>query len=141
MLDALRKLIADSLPAVPAMDPPTSPYDIRVAACALLLEVAYVDGTMTADERAEITRTLVADFGVDQRGADEIMATAETVLRDAPSERSLTSHLVAEYDEDQRMLLRDMLRTIAGADGRLHDHEALVLARLDRLLALPPQSA
>jgi uncharacterized tellurite resistance protein B-like protein len=141
MLDALRKLIADSLPAVPAMDPPTSPYDIRVAACALLLEVAYVDGTMTADERAEIARTLVADFGVDQRGAEEIMAMAETVLRDAPSERSITAQLVSEYDEDQRMLLRDMIRNIAGADRRLHDHEALLLARLDRLLALPPQSA
>jgi uncharacterized tellurite resistance protein B-like protein len=141
MLDALRKLIADSLPAVPAMDPPTSPYDIRVAACALLLEVAYVDGAMTADERAEIARTLVADFGVDQRGAEEIMAMAETVLRDAPSERSITAQLVSEYDEDQRMLLRDMIRNIAGADRRLHDHEALLLARLDRLLALPPQSA
>jgi hypothetical protein len=34
-----------------------------------------------------------------------------------------------------------MIRNIAGADRRLHDHEALLLARLDRLLALPPQSA
>jgi uncharacterized tellurite resistance protein B-like protein len=138
MLDALRKLIADSLPDVPAMDPPTSPYDVRVAACALLLEVAYVDGRLTGDERRQIVRTLVADFGVDERGAEEIVGLAEQVLRDAPTEQSLTHQLTAQYDDDQRLQLRDMLQRVAGADGSMHAHEQAVLARLERLLAVPP---
>lgn len=130
MLDTLRALLSDSLPSVPPMDAPTTPDDIRVAACTMFLEVAYADGTMSADERRTIVRTLVRHFGVDERGAEELFAAAESQIGMGTSEGELTRQLVAEYDQDQRITLAEMLREIASADGWVDEREERLLSSM-----------
>ncbi|MES2521065.1 MAG: TerB family tellurite resistance protein [Gemmatimonadota bacterium] len=134
MLDSLRALLADSLPEVPPLDTPAVPGDIRVAACALLLEMAYADGRMTADERKVVTRSLTRHFGVDERGADELMQLAASQLGEATEPTSYTQQLVAEYDQDQRIMLAEMLREVASADGWLDQHEETLLGRFEMWL-------
>jgi uncharacterized tellurite resistance protein B-like protein len=134
MLDALRALVADSLPVVPPMDVPAVPGDVRVAACALLLEIAYVDDRMTREERKTIVRSLTKHFGVDGRGAEELLSIAEEQVRANPQPTSFTEQLVAEYDRDQRIMLAEMLREVASADGWLADHEDWLLNRFEQWL-------
>ena len=57
MLDSLRVLLADSLPSVPDLAEPVTSQDVRVAACALMLEVAYSDGRLSEEERKLIDFT------------------------------------------------------------------------------------
>jgi len=134
MLDTLRALIADSLPDVPPMDTPAAPGDIRIAACALLLEMAYADGRMTPDERSTIVGSLTRHFGVDARGAEELMQLAEEQLGETTDATSYTGQLVAEYDQDQRIVLAEMLREVASADGWLDAHEELLLEKFEQWL-------
>ena len=134
MLDAIRRLLADSLPETQPMDPITTPGDIRVAACALLLEMAYVDDKFTPDERKTIVRTLIRHFGVDGRGAEELIALAEERVLTNPQPTSYTEQLVAEYDQDQRIMLAEMLREVASADGLLGQHEDWLLTRFEEWL-------
>ncbi len=136
MLDTLRMLIADSLPSVPDLEPPIHPGDIRVAACALLLEVAHADNRLSRDERAVITRSLVNHFGVDERGAVELMAEAERQLQTAADHASFTRQLVAEYDEEQRTVLAEMMWDVARADGWLEAHETFVASKLEQWLGV-----
>lgn len=137
MLDSLRVLIADSLPSVPELAEPVTPRDVRVAACAMMLEVAYSDGRFSEEERKLISSSLVSQFGVDARGAEEIMSLAEQQLADAPSDIGFASQLVAEYDEDQRITLAEMLHEIASADGWLSGNEDFVLSKLEAWLGVP----
>lgn len=134
MLDTLRGLLADSLPDVPPMDVPAVPGDIRVAACALLLEMAYVDGRMTPDERKTIVRSLTKHFGVDGRGAEELIALADEQVNTNPQPTTYTEQLVTEYDQDQRIMLAEMLREVASADGWLADQEEWLLNRCEAWL-------
>jgi len=136
MLDALRVLIADSIPAVPEMDEPVTSRDVRVAACAMMLEVAYADGRLSEDERKLISRSLVGHFGVDARGAEEIMSVAQQQLADATGDVGFASQLVAEYDEDQRITLAEMLHEIASADGWFDGNEEFVLGKLEQWLGV-----
>lgn len=140
MLDSLRALIADSLPDVPPMDTPAAPGDIRIAACALLLEMAYADGRMTADERKTIVQSLTRHFGVDERGAEELMQLAEEQLSETSEATSYTGQLVAEYDQDQRIMLAEMLREVASADGWLDAHEELLLEKFEAWLKVDRSS-
>ncbi len=140
MLDTLRALIADSLPDVPPMDTPAAPGDIRIAACALLLEMAYADGRMTEEERATIVGSLTRHFGVDARGAEELMALAESQLGETTEATSYTAQLVAEYDQDQRIVLAEMLREVASADGWLDTHEELLLGKFETWLKVDRSS-
>jgi len=136
MLDTLRQLIADSMLSVPALDPPIMPGDIRVAACALLLTMAHADNRLSRDERSVITRSLVTYFGVDERGAMELIAAAEQEWASAADETAFTAQLRAEYDEDQRQLLADLLWKVAGADGWLDDHETVLIEKTAQWLGI-----
>ncbi|WP_353266455.1 TerB family tellurite resistance protein [Gemmatimonas sp.] len=136
MLDTLRMLIADSLPSVPDLDPPIHPGDIRVAACALLLEIAHADKQLSRDERVVIERSLVTYFGVDERGALELMAEAERQLATQTDDASFTRQVIAEYDEDQRHVLSDLIWDVANAGGWLGEHEALLATRLEQWLGV-----
>lgn len=113
MLDTLRMLLADSLPTAGELDPPIHPGDLRVAACALLLQVAHADGHFSREERAVISRTLVTYFGLDERGALELMAEAERQLATATDDASFTRQLIAEYDNEQRRMLADFFWEVA----------------------------
>lgn len=136
MLDTLRKLIADSLPAVPAAEPPIDAADIRVAACALLLEIAHADKRLSPDERGVILRSLTTYFGVDERGALELIAKAESAWADRADDSAITQQLMAEYDDDQRRVLADLLWDVAEADGWLGMHEATLTARIEQWLGV-----
>lgn len=129
-------LIADSLPAVPDLDPPIHAGDIRVAACALLLEIAHADRRLSRDERAVILRSLTTYFGVDERGALELIAEAERQLAEGADEAAFTRQLIAEYDEDQRFVLADLMWDVAHADGWTDHHEASLAARLEQWLGV-----
>jgi uncharacterized tellurite resistance protein B-like protein len=137
MLDSLRVLLADSLPSVPELAEPVTPQDVRVAACAMMLEVAYADGRLSEDERKLISSSLVKHFGVDARGAEEIMSVAQSQFADFQSEVGFASQLVAEYDQDQRIMLAEMLHEIASADGWLDGNEEFVLEKLEAWLGIP----
>ena len=125
MLDTLRMLIADSLPTIPDAEPPIVASDIRVAACALLLEVAYADRHFSRDERVVITNALTTHFGVDERGAAEIVEVAEAELLREPTDESFTRQVMAEYDDEQKVLLAQMLWDVAHAEGAPADEESL----------------
>lgn len=136
MLDALRVLIADSLPTIPELDEPVTPSDVRVAACVMMLAVAYADGRFSESERQRISQSLVNQFGVDGRGAEEIMSYAQTALNSSDSEIEFASKLVTEYDEDQRIMLAEMLHEIASADGWMSGHEEFVLGKMEQWLGV-----
>ncbi len=137
MFNALRVLIADSLPEVPELAEPITPLDVRVAACAIMIKVAFADGHFTEDERKRISDSLVKHFGVDARGAEEIMSAASRRMKDFPDDVGFTSQLVAEYDRDQRITLAGVLREVASADGWLSGNEDFVLNKFGEWLGLP----
>jgi uncharacterized tellurite resistance protein B-like protein len=134
MLDTLRKLIADSLPVLPPSEPPLVDTDLRVTAGALLLRMAYADEYFAPEERQLITQALTTHFGVDTRGALELVEAAGGVLHTGPSDATLAAQLAAAYDADQRLMLADLIWDVAHADGVADRHEAFLANKLEHWL-------
>ncbi|MBU6367138.1 MAG: TerB family tellurite resistance protein [Gemmatimonadetes bacterium] len=141
MFDTLRMLIADSLPAVPDLDPPIDAADIRVAAAALLLAMASADTQSRRDERVVMLRALTTWFGVDQRGAMELLEAAEDAWRAGGTTDGFIRQLSEEYDPDQRLILADLLWEVARADGWLDARETALASQLTRWLGVGPTAA
>jgi len=139
VLDRLRRLVT-ARPAshAGAGGRASAPADVRVAAVALLLELAYADGHFTADERAHIEAALDRHFGLAGDDARALMAEAERQVRAAVDQFGFTRQLVAEYDLGQRMLLAELMWGVILADGTLDDHEAYLVRKLANLLQLEP---
>lgn len=134
MLDALRKFFEKN--AAPSEKDPDQA--LRVAACALLLEMAHADGSFTDDERAHIERVLAESFDVSEDRARELIALAEAERKEAVDLHQFTSLIVKHYDEGQRYVLAELLWRVVLADGELSRHEDMLLHRLGRLLDLRP---
>src|SRR5688572_23852663 len=122
MFEALKSLFAKHAPAAaaPAADPDRA---LKIAACALLLEMAHADEEFTDAEREHIEALVARHFALDEDTTREILAAAERERRDATDLHQLTSVITRQYDEGQRLLLSELLWRVVYADGKLSEHE------------------
>jgi uncharacterized tellurite resistance protein B-like protein len=131
MLERLRSmLLGDDLPPVHQW----RREDVEVAAAALLIEAARVDGRIDPAERATIAALLGRRFGLDAAAAEALMDLAER-----ESERSVElhhfAHIVTQrFAEAARIELIEMLWAVVYADGVVTDFEANLLRRIAGLL-------
>jgi uncharacterized tellurite resistance protein B-like protein len=123
---------------VPDLEPPIDAGDIRVAACALLLAMASADTQSRRDERVAMLRALTTWFGVDQRGAMELLETAEGARRSGGTTDGFVRQLREEYDDDQRLVLSDLVWEVARADGWLDGREVALATQLTQWLGVAP---
>ena len=138
MLDALRKLISDNVQGTPGAHSRVHTYDVRVAACAMLLELANADGDFSDVERQRIIDILQRHFGVDAVGAEALMAEAAAAAKEAVDDFVFTRQVVREYDLAQRMVLAELMWQVVLADGQLDGQESYLMRKLANLLQLEP---
>ena len=117
-----------------APDPGRDDIDKRLAAAALLVEAAAIDGEFGDQERAAMNAVLTREF---ELTAEEL----ETLVAEAAEVQSETNHLLRftraikdAYPLEERIQVIEMLWEIVYADGILHDYEANLLGRVSGLL-------
>ncbi len=144
MIDALKALFTRHAapegapvptPAASATHPDTG---LRVAACALLLEMAHADSEFSGAERTHIEEAMVRHFDLDTATARELIEIAERERHDAADLHQFTTIINRHYDEGQRMVLAELLWRVVYADGELSRHEDYLSRKLANLLDLRP---
>lgn len=141
MLDSLKALfnrhaVTESpVTAASAIHPDSG---LRVAACALLLEMAHADDEFTSEERMHIEAVLVRHFDLDPDTARELIEVAERERRDATDLHQFTAIINRHYDDGQRMVLAELLWRVVYADGELSRHEDYLSRKIANLLELRP---
>ncbi len=142
MLDAIRSFVtqriqrtAHTSPDVPAR---AATQEVRLAACALLLELAHADGEFSDPERAHIEGALDRHFGLDQATARELIELAEAERAHSIDHFQFTRLIVDHYDLGQRMVLAEVMWGVILADQELAQHEAYLIRKLAKLLELEP---
>jgi uncharacterized tellurite resistance protein B-like protein len=137
MLEKLRSLFAkhSTMPSTPSVDPNRA---LKVAACALLLEMAYADDKFTTDERVRIEEIVAQHFALNAEATRELLEAADRERREATDLFQLTSVITRNYDEGQRLLLSELLWRVVYADGVLSEHEDYLAQKLAVLLDLRP---
>ena len=141
MLDRLRKLLGNA-PDQPVRtgeaSTPLRTNDVRLAACALLIELACVDGEFSAVERQRILAILQRHFGVDEAGAEELITEAARASRTSVDDFVFTRQVVRDYDLAQRMVLAELMWQVVLADGAVAGDESYLMRKLANLLQLEP---
>lgn len=113
-----------------------SSHDIRIATCALLMEMANSDGKFTESEKNSIISYLKNDFNLSGEEVDNLLIS--TVQR---SENSIdlwqfTSLINKNYTIDEKIGIIEAIWTIAYADGILDKYEDYLVHKLANLLHL-----
>src|SRR5919106_1909503 len=132
MLDRLRHLLTARPPAA---QPAAHSFEERqLAAAALMVEAATMDGTLGSDERVQIGRLVQDRFGLSADEAADLIVEAEQAVAASVQWHGFTSAIKHGFDHAERVELIEMLWEVVYADGQLHDYEASLLRRIAGLL-------
>ena len=106
----------------------------RMAAAALMVEAATLDGKVDAKERATIRDLLQRHFTISETEAATLLAEAETTQATANHLLRFTRTIKDTYSPDERVAIIEMLWEVVYADGVVHPYEANLLRRVSGLL-------
>ena len=106
----------------------------HLAAAALMVEAALVDGSFGEQERLQIRQLLEGRLGLAASAARELLDHAAERSAEGSDWHGYTRVLKDAYDEQGRIALVEMLWEIVLADGAVHDYEASLMRRVPALL-------
>jgi|SRR5215510_12601622 len=138
MLQAFKQFLSDL--TVGEKDPSRFGHDdYRLAAAALLIHAAVIDGAMSDIERNRLVGIIMLRFGLDEAAAKELVAEATQAEQQAIDLYHFTSLLNRTLDETGRQQVIEMMWQIAYADGRITEFEDNLIWRAADLLCVPSE--
>lgn len=108
--------------------------DYRLAAAALLIHAATIDGAMSDTERNRLIAVLMLRFDLDETAANELVAAATQAEQQAVDLYHFTSLLDRSLDDRGRQQIIEMMWQVALADGRVTEFEDNLIWRAADLL-------
>ena len=138
MLDAIKSLFS---PKTREADPRADAVDIdpvHLAACSLLLEIAYADGQFSPEERAHLEQVLERHFSLPADSGRQLIELAERERHGSIDHFQFTRVLNERYDVGQKMVLAEVMWGLVLADGQIAEHEHYLTRKIANLLELEP---
>jgi uncharacterized tellurite resistance protein B-like protein len=113
--------------------------DYRLAAAALLVHAAAIDGDMSPTERDKLHAVIKRRFALDDAATDELIDKATAAEHEAVDLYHFTSLLNRMLDEEGRAKVIEMMWEIVYADGKRDELEDNLLWRAADLLGVSPR--
>lgn len=136
MLDGIKKFFKTSMSPPAATEPTASRKDIRLAACALLMEIAHADDEFTDDERKHLESAVQRQFGLDAPEAQKLLALAGQERAQAVDLWQFTNLIAENYSMGQKMVLAEIMWGLAYSDGKLAGREDYLMRKICNLLRI-----
>ena len=136
MLDSIKTFFSSSMSPVEESDPEENKKDIRLAACALLRELAYADEEFTEDEREHLEFAIRRQYGLEPTQATQLIGLAEEARAGAVDLWQFTSLIAENYSVGQKMVLAEIMWGLVYSDGELADKEQHLMRKISHLLKL-----
>ena len=137
MIDAFRRLLGSQEGEdAPGKDSPASPNDVRIATCALFIEMAKIDGEFSEEERRRIVSILRESYDMPEERIDILIEVAGKVLEGSIDLWRFT-HRINETDgEEDKVRIVEMMWRLGYAHGLIQAHEDYLMHKLAHLLDL-----
>ncbi|HYA04938.1 MAG TPA: TerB family tellurite resistance protein [Xanthobacteraceae bacterium] len=113
--------------------------DYRLAAAALLVHAAAIDGDILPSERDQLRAVLKQSFGLDDATTDELLEQATAAERESVDLYHFTHLLNRALNEGGRARVVEMMWQIVYADGRRDELEDNLIWRAADLLGVSPR--
>ena len=110
--------------------------DLRIAACALLLEVAHADDHFSRSERRHLRDLVRRHFGLRAEAAAELIVVAESERQRRTDLWGFTKLVKAHYSTGQKLVLAEAMWGLVLADGKLAAREDYIMRKISRLVGL-----
>ena len=113
-----------------------SQHDIRVAVCALCIEMARIDEKFTPEELAQVLAILKEKYQLPAENAEALLAAAEQALEKSVDLWQFARLINENYSIDEKLEIIEFLWQIVYVDGKMDEHEHYLMNKLSNLLRL-----
>jgi uncharacterized tellurite resistance protein B-like protein len=114
------------------------PDDYRLAAAAMLVHAAAIDGEMSQSERDKLHAVIKQRFALDDAATDDLIVKATEAEHEAVDLYHFTHQLNRALDEEGRAKIVEMMWEIVYADGQRDELEDNLIWRAADLLGVSP---
>ena len=136
MIDVVKRFFGKTTTEVSKDANQNTTHDIRVATCALFVEIARIDEKFTAAEMETILSILKQKYGLSPDHADALIAEAERELEKSVDLWQFTKLINENYSNEEKIKLIEILWQIVYVDGKMDQHEHYLMNKLQNLLRL-----
>ena len=130
----LRNFFGKSAPAESEQKANQDSHDIRVATCAILLEMANIDGEFSKEEQEKIVTLLKNSFQLSDEHANELIRSSKEELNGSIDLWQFTNLINQNYSRDEKNSIVEMVWKVIYSDGKLDKHEDYLVHKLGKLL-------
>ena len=136
MLDIVKRFFGKTGTDGAGASRPHSERDVRVATCALFLEMGRIDEKFTPAELDTVIGILKEKYGLSPEHAEALLAKAEKNLKKSIDYWHFTNLINENYSTEEKLEIMEMLWRIVFVDGRMDKYENYLMHKLATLLRL-----
>ena len=111
-------------------------YDLRVATCALFVEMARIDGTFSKDEMDKIILILKDKYNLSKEHADALIEEADKELDESVDLWQFAKIINENCSTPEKLDVIETLWQIVYVDQRMDKYEHYLMNKLQNLLRL-----
>jgi uncharacterized tellurite resistance protein B-like protein len=111
-------------------------HDVRVATCALFLEMAHIDEKFTKTEMDTILSILKEKYGLSQEHADALLSEADRELEESVDLWQFARLINENYSIEEKIEIIETLWQMVFVDGKMDKYEHYLMSKLKNLLRL-----
>lgn len=135
MINRIKALFAAPKGAAQAVDKPAHSVDeLQLAAAALLVEAAHLDDSYDEVERAAIAHAVKQEFKLSDEECKTLLQQAEVAQHEATDLHRFVRKFDANFGNEERLRLIEMLWRVVYSDGELHPYESNLISRIAAML-------
>ncbi|MBW2368117.1 MAG: TerB family tellurite resistance protein [Deltaproteobacteria bacterium] len=135
MIDILKRFFGKERPDEGENDSQTG-HDLRVAACALFVEMASIDERFTDTEMQAILSILKDKYGLSTELAEALISEAEKELAESVDLWQFARLINENYSNPEKIEIVETLWEIIYTDSKMDAYEHYLMNKLQQLLRL-----
>ncbi len=111
-------------------------HDIRIATCAVLLEMANIDGEFSESEKEHVISALKSDYDLSNEHAAALLEASNEEREGSIDLWQFTNRINRNYSREEKIQIIETVWEVAYKDGRLDKYEDYLAHKLAKLLHL-----
>ncbi|MBW2411210.1 MAG: TerB family tellurite resistance protein [Deltaproteobacteria bacterium] len=136
MIDKLKRFFNKPQPKGTPDAGQASEHDVRVAVCALFVEMARIDKKFTPAEMEMIISILRDKYGLSGEHADALIAEADRELEQSVDLWQFARQINENYSTEEKIEIIEILWQMVFVDGKMDEYEHYLMNKLKNLLRL-----
>ena len=136
MLDIVKRFFSKPVTEASKTADHNSEHDVRVAACALFVEMARIDEKFTDAEMETILSIVQERYGLSREHADALVAEADKELDQSVDLWQFARLINENYSVEEKIEIIEILWRMVFVDGKMDRYEHYLMNKLKNLLRL-----